>query len=127
MIHFACACGRELRAPDDLAGRQVRCPACGQTQPVPQADARVQPEDAPRSAGPPPEAVRRERPARADRREEPEPAPAGAPATSGKAIGSLVLGLLSLGCLALTGLPAVILGALALRDVNRSRGRLSGH
>ncbi|MDR3639591.1 MAG: DUF1559 domain-containing protein [Isosphaeraceae bacterium] len=46
--------------------------------------------------------------------------------TSAMAIASLVLGLLSF-CLSLfTGIPAVILGALSLRAINRSRGQVSG-
>jgi hypothetical protein len=50
------------------------------------------------------------------------PAPAGYPGeiqTSGKAICSLVLGLLSIAFCLLTGLPAIILGALALADMRR--------
>lgn len=49
------------------------------------------------------------------------------PRTESKAIASLVLGLSSLMCLgALTGLPAVILGALARKDIDRSSGALAG-
>src|SRR3982751_4574556 len=30
MIPFACSqCGQQLRAPDELAGKKVRCPQCG--------------------------------------------------------------------------------------------------
>jgi hypothetical protein len=52
----------------------------------------------------------------------------GQPKTSGKAITSLVLGLLSLvcGCSFLTGLPALIFGFLAVGDVGRSGGRTKG-
>src|SRR5262249_20396564 len=46
--------------------------------------------------------------------------------TSGKAVVALVLGLLSLVCLVLTGLPALLLGFFALREINRSDGRLGG-
>ena len=47
-------------------------------------------------------------------------------ATSGKAITSLLLGLLSF-CLALlTGIPAIIVGLLALKDISRNPQRLSG-
>ena len=36
MIAFACAaCGKELRAREDLAGEQVRCPKCGHIAPIP--------------------------------------------------------------------------------------------
>ena len=46
-------------------------------------------------------------------------------ATSGKAIASLILGVFSLLC-CLTGIPAIIFGALGLGDVNRSGGRVTG-
>lgn len=40
---------------------------------------------------------------------------------------SLVLGLVSLGCVGpLAGLPAIVLGSLARRDIDRSRGTLTG-
>src|SRR5262245_43849176 len=55
---------------------------------------------------------------------EPEGAPP--PRTSGKAVWSLVLGLLSFCGLFLTGLPAVVLGLLGMRDIRRSDGRLRG-
>jgi ABC-type Na+ efflux pump permease subunit len=45
---------------------------------------------------------------------------------SGKATASLVLGLLSFGLWLIAGIPALILGVLALRDIERSRGRLTG-
>jgi hypothetical protein len=49
------------------------------------------------------------------------------PKTESKAIASLVLGVSSLMCLgAITGLPAVILGALARKDIDRSSGALAG-
>jgi prepilin-type processing-associated H-X9-DG protein len=50
----------------------------------------------------------------------------GVPQTSGKAIGSLVLGILSFFCFFFTGLPAIILGAMGLSDIGRSGGRLVG-
>jgi hypothetical protein len=46
---------------------------------------------------------------------------------SGKAIASFVLGLSSFFCAVFTGLIAVILGALALGDISKSRGRLQGN
>ena len=49
-----------------------------------------------------------------------------APQTSGMAITSLVLGCASFMCWIFTGLPAVILGIVALRQINRSNGRLTG-
>jgi hypothetical protein len=46
--------------------------------------------------------------------------------TSGKAVASLILGLLSFCMSFLTGIPAVILGILALGDVSRGKGRVGG-
>jgi hypothetical protein len=44
-----------------------------------------------------------------------------------KAVASLVLGILSLTCLGIfAGVPALILGSVARRDIDRSQGRLSG-
>jgi len=55
-----------------------------------------------------------------------QPSPYGRPATSGKATASLILGIVSLCAGFLFGIPAVILGVLARRDIKRSEGRLSG-
>ena len=30
-IEWTCECGKRLRLRDELAGKKVRCPACGQT------------------------------------------------------------------------------------------------
>lgn len=35
MIRFSCTCARTLKAPDKLAGKESRCPACGATVDVP--------------------------------------------------------------------------------------------
>jgi hypothetical protein len=48
------------------------------------------------------------------------------PQTSGKATASLVLGLSSFLCWIVTGIPAVVLGIIALKDIRRSGGRLQG-
>ena len=47
-------------------------------------------------------------------------------ATSGKAITSLVLGILSFGCSFVTGILALIFGFLAINDIGKSRGKLQG-
>jgi hypothetical protein len=62
---------------------------------------------------------------------QPQPGPPYAPLrprNEGKAVASLVLGILSVACLGgiLTGLPAIVLGSLARRDIDRSQGRLGG-
>jgi prepilin-type processing-associated H-X9-DG protein len=46
--------------------------------------------------------------------------------TSGKAIASLVLGILSFFCMFFTGLPAIILGSMGLSEAGRSGGRVGG-
>ena len=53
-------------------------------------------------------------------------APAGEARTDGKATASLVLGLLSLVCGLLAGIPAVILGHISLSNIRKSGGRLKG-
>jgi hypothetical protein len=121
MIRFTCECGRLLQAQDGQVGLSVSCPACGRRQIVPDARAAVRPgapgpEHAPAATG-----VRQGVAAGAD--DTPEAGPA---VTSGKAVASLVLGFLSFCTLLLTGIPAIVLGALALRDVGRGRGRVKG-
>jgi DNA-directed RNA polymerase subunit RPC12/RpoP len=36
-VHFSCACGKRLRASDQLGGKAVRCPQCGNRVTVPLA------------------------------------------------------------------------------------------
>lgn len=134
MIRFFCECGKQLQAHDDMAGKPARCPACEQTMTVPlpgSPSAAVQREE-PGSAAPRSERVRAERPDVEEmevdeepERERPSPRKHGS-GTSGKAIASLLLGLLSLLCNLVAGIPALILAILALRDIGSSRGRLSG-
>jgi tetratricopeptide (TPR) repeat protein len=45
---------------------------------------------------------------------------------SGKAVASLALGLGALFALCLSGIPAIVLGVLALRDIHRSGGQVAG-
>jgi hypothetical protein len=110
-----------LQARDESAGKVVLCPACQQRVTVP--DASVEP---PR----PREQIQTDRrPSRAedeidaDADDSIEFEPSG---SSGKAMASLILGILSLFCNVLTGIPGVIAGILALRDIRRSRERLTG-
>ena len=74
---------------------------------------------------PPDEGLRPSRPDRpgdADWETPPQP-----PVTSGKAVASVVLGVLSLlVCSVFAGVPAIILGALGLRDIGRGQGRVTG-
>lgn len=54
------------------------------------------------------------------------PAAAGAPGTSGLAIGSLICGILGFLTLGLTSIPAVIMGHLSLSKIKKSMGALGG-
>lgn len=43
-ISFQCShCGRTLRAPDDAAGKKVRCPKCQEVTRIPQAEVEAEP------------------------------------------------------------------------------------
>jgi hypothetical protein len=144
MIEFTCPCGKSLRAQDEYAGQLTRCPSCGRDLPIPGEAGAVQTADVPRTRDYPPDNVRpgREAPpsdwndrspgsgrrggrgAAGEYTDEPRERP---PTTSGKAVTSLILGILSLFlCYALTGIPAIVLGALGLRDVGRGKGRVQG-
>jgi hypothetical protein len=118
MIHFACACGRELQAPDELLGRQVRCPACHEVQAVPY--------DVSARAAFPAHVVREypRRPKLSD--EADDTFEVEAVTTSRKAGWSLALGVSSFILLFITGIPAVIVGAMALSEIGRSRGGKEG-
>jgi predicted Zn finger-like uncharacterized protein len=54
------SCGRQLRVPDDLLGKLVKCPACSQTftanlsEPTPAAESEAQPEAYRPASSPPP-------------------------------------------------------------------------
>ncbi len=92
-------CDAAAFAPDELAGLRVRCPGCGGAVELPEC-------------APPSEVLFLS--------EGPEPT-----ATIGTAIASLVIGaLFFFACF--SGLPAILLGCDALRDIRRSKGRLRG-
>jgi hypothetical protein len=61
-----------------------------------------------------------------DYEDEPSREPSGAPQTSGKAVGSLVLGISSLLCTCFTAVPALILAIMALSEIGKSGGRRTG-
>jgi prepilin-type processing-associated H-X9-DG protein len=109
-IPVRCECGKELLAKDEYAGRQTQCPECGRTLVIPGENPYAKP-TAVGDLGPDwePGAYKGE-----------------PPTTSGKAVASLVLGLLSLCLMFITGIPAIILGAMGLGEIGRSRGRLTG-
>ncbi len=122
MIRFTCECGKLLQARDEQAGWTATCPACGRQHTIPDASTAVQagqPERAPAATG-----VRKDvGPGWAG---EGEPEPAGPAVTSGKAVASVVLGILSFCAMLFTGIPAAVLGGMALGDIKRGRGRVKG-
>jgi hypothetical protein len=137
MIRFVCECGKLLQAREENAGKLVLCPACQRQLTVPlapPAPTAVQPEEpAARPSAEP--RVQRDQPTLSDEPEmeieqevEDRPRRRRRPAdSSGKAIASLVLGILSMcGCTCLTGLPSIVLGILSLRDIGRAAGMLTG-
>ncbi|HLN28659.1 MAG TPA: DUF1559 domain-containing protein [Gemmataceae bacterium] len=121
MIRFTCVCGKQLQAQDEHAGRKTRCPDCGRELVIEAASGDPQPAEAIRTL--PEEKPRRGRYEDDEEDEAPRPQREG---TSGKAVASLILGLMSLVCSLLTGIPAIILGILGLRDVSQSDGRVKG-
>jgi hypothetical protein len=139
MIRFVCECGKQLQARDENAGKAVLCPACKRQLMVPVAPpppVSIQPEEpAVRPSAEP--RMQKSRPVRRDEPEveyeeeeaddRPRRRPREAAGSSGKAIASLVLGIVSLcGCTCLTGLPSIILGILSLRDIGKAAGMLTG-
>lgn len=98
-ITLACSCGRTFEVADAQAGGRVECSACGRVHVVPKPEW-------PGGAG--------------ELAWEPPPAE-----LSRKAVASLALGILFFfACV--TGLPAIILGVEALRDIDRNKARLRG-
>jgi Protein of unknown function (DUF1559)/Domain of unknown function (DUF4190) len=109
MIRFTCPCGKSLNASDEHAGETTRCPDCDRELTIPGVEAvqgAVAPPTANRLGG-------EERPPQS--------------ATSRMATVSVILGVASLCGSFFTGVPAVILGVLALRSIRRSQGRLKGN
>ena len=132
MIRFACTCGQQLQAREENAGKVVLCPACQQRVTVPnEPSTSVQPEE-PREPAAPRQRVQRERPELPEESEleserEDRPRRRAAAGSSGKATASLILGIVSFcGCTFLTGLPAILLGILSLRDIGRAAGAMTG-
>jgi hypothetical protein len=125
MLRFTCKCGKQLHAPEEFTGRQTRCPTCGSAVTVPGIATQANPEAAATGqqgiqAEPTGDA------SQAGPAAEPALDPLAPSKPSGKAIASLVFGVLSLWLPVLATIPALILGFVGLRDIERSRGRLTG-
>ena len=96
-------CGKELQARDEFAGHKIPCPSCGAPLQIP---GEVNPYASPAFQVPG------------------EPLPDAK--TPGTATASLVLGIMSMGCTFLTGIPAIILGIIAQGSIRKSGGHLKG-
>ena len=105
-IMVTCSCGKQFQTKVENAGRRARCPECGKELIVPGVGVGASGDIAGDFGHAPVKG-----------------AEAG---TSGKAIASFVLGLTSLICTLFTGIPAIILGALSVRAIGRSGGRITG-
>jgi hypothetical protein len=139
MITMTCSCGQLLQIKDEYAGRQMKCPKCGQHLQAPSLTDKA-PEPWAASAAPPGAPHPRPSEAFADadnlpvgrtaapgRREGPREGEraSGPPQVSGKAIAALIFGILTL-LMPLFMIPAIILGFVAKGDIQRSQGRLTG-
>jgi len=144
MIYINCSCGESLQTGDEHAGRRIRCPKC---QTILTAPMSAEEEDLPAASldavrsgqAPLPPAV--DGPNDRYERETPRRRYTPPEATSGKAVFSLVLGLLILvGAMVLGfvapiwavaipaafGLLNLVLALMAIAEVKRSKGRLAG-
>jgi prepilin-type processing-associated H-X9-DG protein len=125
MIEFNCTCGKALQAEDQYAGRLTRCPQCGSEQPIPGRGGAIQSDTPPDQARTRPTDVQQhpdrayDEPAYPSETRRP-------PRMSGKAIAALVCGVFSFGFSFLTAIPAIILGLIALSEIGKSQGRLTG-
>jgi prepilin-type processing-associated H-X9-DG protein len=127
-IMFTCnQCGKQLQVKDDYAGKRVKCPDCESVLEAPPASTAVQPANGDITNRPlsPPKAPARRRPD--DDEDEALGPPSDRSGLSGKAVLSLVLGIVSIPlCWIFTSIPAIILAALSLREISASNGRLRG-
>lgn len=137
MIQFRCQCGTQLQVQDAYAGKKAKCPTCQTmlTVPAVAAEAIQNAAQSPvppapthhiqAEAGGPPQVLReaegprRRSPRDDDDYREPRARREAEPA-SGKALASLILGIGTF-CIGLAGIPGLILGILALKDV-KSKG-----
>ncbi|MFO0865553.1 MAG: DUF1559 domain-containing protein [Gemmataceae bacterium] len=122
MLQTICTCGANLEYPEAHAGKQIRCPRCQAVVTTPAAappveqimTAELLPTGPARPEGGPP--------SYADRNPWDRPQPT---QTSGKAVWSLILGIMAVIASFFTGIPSIILGMLAIKDTNRDP-RLGG-
>jgi len=117
MIQFHCQCGKLLQASEDLAGRLTRCPACDAEFSIPQTSAVETVASPPSNQDGFPDD---------DMEDYDDAARPRVSGRSGKAIVSLLLGISSFVFVFFTGIPAIVMGIVALRDTTKSQGRVRG-
>ena len=116
-ITITCTCGRRFQAPESIVGVLVRCPDCGREQAVPRPEELA--EESIVYIGDSPSSSTADSPSWGTGQAR------SWGTRSGKAVTSLALGMMFfLGCLG--GVPAIIFGMLALREIRYSNGRLRG-
>jgi hypothetical protein len=99
-IFVSCQCGARFQTRDENAGRRAACPECDRELVIPE-----------------PKPLTEDDRAALERL---------GTVTSGRATASLILGVLSLVLLFFTGVPAIVLGWLGIRDIRQGRGRIRG-
>ncbi|HYT94720.1 MAG TPA: DUF1559 domain-containing protein [Gemmataceae bacterium] len=125
MIRFQCPCGQLLQSKEEHAGLEITCPACGTASLVPGSEAAIRPAPAPTHGDALPVAEYTPR-------QPPQPvSPAGRPRprgaeTSGKALSALILGAFTFVVPVLAAIPAIIFAVLALKDIRKRAGQLTG-
>ena len=101
-IPVNCECGLRYQTGEENAGRPARCPDCGRGLTISRANVLSEPARRPTEIEPLPSAMSRD------------------------ALISLVLGIVSIMCAVIAGIPAIAFGCIALSDIKKSRGRMLG-
>lgn len=130
-VEFSCSCGRRLRVAEDLAGKEVRCPACFKV--VPAIAAAPQP---PMAELAPEAPIAASRPRSLEGHRPPAPIPLAFVRTSRWATASMAASTVSLfaGVFLLVfiyawvpgGIAGVVLGLVALMRISSSKGEVRG-
>ena len=127
-ISVACECGKKFQTKPEYAGRRGKCPACGRVLIVPKpapAEEVWELDDAPAPA-----VAAEVSPPRLDLDVQDYYAAPKAPTadsrSNGLAATAMVLGLVSFCLPLLASIPAVVLGVLGMRQIQRSGGRMKG-
>lgn len=134
-LSVQCSCGKQLSAPEQMAGQAAKCPACGNLLRIPDraaaAPSRRKPPAARQGNVPPVShtaapVIATSAAAKSSAVETSNRAGGPPPPTTTLATWSLVLGVLSLFCAAFTGIPAVVCGFLGLNKIAKRPAAVGG-